>query len=78
MKTNVEPGSFFGESTACSQSTFGITASTANDLALNVVDHESSASFSIPLTEASLDEFETLIGVCRAWIRSEERSGAFI
>ena len=74
MRTSTEPGSFFGESTACSKNTFGITASTANDLALNVVDHEAGDSFSIPLTEESLDEFESLIGVCRAWLRSEERS----
>lgn len=74
MRTNTEPGSFFGENSGHSSSTFGITASTSDDLSLNLVDHRSGESFSIALTPACLDEFEALIGVCRAWLRSEERS----
>ena len=74
MRTNTEPGYFFGENSEHSDSTFGITASTSEDLSLNLVDHRSGKSFSLALTPSCLDEFESLIGICRAWLRSEERS----
>ena len=74
MRTITEPGSFFGESTAFSKNTFGITASTADDLSLHIYDHEGGKSVSIPLTQAGIEEFESLLGVCRAWLRSEQRS----
>ena len=76
MRTWTEPGSFFGESTSNPKNTFGITASSANDLSLNVVDLTDGQQVCISLTPDNLDELESIIGICRAWIRSEERSRA--
>jgi len=73
MRTNTEPGSFFAESSASEQNTFGITASTQDDLTLHVTDHTAGRSLSLPISQESLDEFESLIGVCRAWVRCEKR-----
>lgn len=76
MQTWTEPGSFFGESCSNPKNSFGITASSSNDLNLNVVDHVDGKELSVSLTPDNLDELESIIGICRAWIRSEERSRA--